>query len=256
MSKWERRVSRASSPAFGLEHELRYALVAPLIREAELWLDLGCGTGLAAATALDHTATPAILVDIDDAALAEAQRALPGAQTVRADLASADGVREVRAIVGDAKAVVTCFETLPQLSDFAPCVELLIALQTHCTVILSVPNDAFWSIDDSPTIWGQGAVEELRRVLPDDHVALDQVALAASAIVSTGSIELALDRARVETDRVPSHYVLAFGPRARQLSPLGVAATIDADAQRRRDRERDAELAILAARVAELERAR
>jgi SAM-dependent methyltransferase len=259
MSQWERRLSRDSSPRRRLEHELRYALVAPLIREAELWVDLGCGRGGAAAGALAGEPTAqALLVDLDEAALERAGRELPGARTLRADLGNAEGTAAVRDAVGQAEATVTCFEAIAHLEDFVPCVELLLDLGARCTVVLSVPNDAFWSIENAHhhTMWGEGAFDELRRLVPDDHVALEQVPLAGSAIVGAGDAELALTPARVPADRVASHFLLAFGPRAQRLAPLAHARAVDADGQRRFDRERDSELAVLAGRVAELEQAR
>jgi SAM-dependent methyltransferase len=240
-----------------VEHELRYALAAPLIRAARLWVDLGCGSGAAAAGALgDRLPAAALLVDVDGDALDEASGALAGARTLRADLATAEGTAAVREAVAADDIVVTCFETLAHLADFAPCVELLLDLPA--TVVLSVPNDAFWAIENPnhPTTWGQGAVEELRRVLPADHVVLDQIPLAASAIVGAGDADLAVGSVRVTEERVPSHHVLAFGPGAERLAPLAGAAVVDARSQRRRERERDSELEVLAARVAELERAR
>jgi SAM-dependent methyltransferase len=258
MSDWEHRLTQESSPAHVVERQLRYGLAAPLIRDAELWVDLGCGNGGAAANALDAPPAASLLVDIDDDALARAAVEFRGAQTLHADVAAVEGIAAVRDAIGAREAVITCFGTLAHLIDFTPCVELLLDLRDDCTVVLSVPNDAFWPTAPGAhrTRWGAGAVEELRRLLPADHVALDQVPLAASAIVADGAGELALAPARIPPDRVPSHYVLAFGPKAAELRPLAATGTVDSCEERRLDRERDAELAILAARIAELEQAR
>jgi hypothetical protein len=259
MSQWERRLSRQSSPAYRLEHELRYALAEPLIRESKLWVDLGCGAGIAAAGALGgRPPAAALLIDVDAEALEEAERNLPGSRVLRADLASSEGVAVVRRAVGEAEAVITCFQTLAYLEDIVPCVELLLGWRERCTVVVSVPNDAFWAIENPHhrITWGQGAVEELQRLLPEDHLVLHQVPLAASAIVGAMDAQLALEPAHVTADRVPSHYVLVFGPHAERLTPLAATRMMDADAQRRVDRMRDSELAVLAARVAELEQAR
>jgi hypothetical protein len=255
MSQWERRLTSQSSPARRLEHELRYALAAPLVRDADPWVDLGCGTGVAAAGVHGRSN---LLVDVDDEALRLAASAVPGARTLRADLGTSDGAAAVRDAVGDAAAVVTCFETLAHLEDFVPCVELLLGLGSRCAVVLSVPNDAFWTVENPfhKTMWGEGAFDELRRLLPGDHIVLEQVPLAASAIVGAGDAELPLQAARVPARRVPSHFLLAFGPGTDRLAPLAATGALDADAQRRLDRERDSELAVLAARVAELEQAR
>jgi hypothetical protein len=250
MSRWD---TSDNSPARRLEHELRYAVVAPLVREAELWVDLGWGDGLAAR---GLRARSSLLVDVDDGALSAAAGLLPGARTLRADLGTPGGAAAVRAAIGDAAAVVTCFETLAHLEDFVPCVRLLLELGSRCAVVLSVPNDAFWAVENPlhPTTWGEGAFDELRRLLPGDHLVLEQVPLAASAIVGAGAAELPLDPVRIAAQRVPSHFVLAFGPGTNRLAPIGATRMLDAGAERRLERERDSELAVLAARVAELQR--
>jgi hypothetical protein len=259
MPQWERRLMQQSSPAWRLEHELRYALVAPLVREIELWVDLGCGTAVAAANALgSQRRARTLLVDVDEEVLEEARRALPDAQTLCTDLGHAEGAAAVREAVGEDEAVVTCFETLAHLENFVPCVELLLSLGERSTVVISVPNDAFWSIDNPfhRTMWGEGAFEELRTLVPEERVVLEQVPLAASAIVRAGGAELPLEPAQVADKRVPSHFLVAFGPRAEALAPLAATRTIDADEERRLERQRDSELALLAARVADLEQAR
>ena len=45
MPTWEARVTRGTAPADRVDAELRYAYAAPLLRDAALWVDLGCGTG-------------------------------------------------------------------------------------------------------------------------------------------------------------------------------------------------------------------
>src|SRR5436190_1252429 len=56
-------------------------------------------------------------------------------------------------------------------------------------VVLSVPNDAFWAIQNPhhQTMWSEGAFEELRRLLPESAVVMRQVALAGSAVVPLDS---------------------------------------------------------------------
>ena len=111
---------------------------------------------------------------------------------------------------------------IEHLESFVGVVELLVELAAErgFTVVLSVPNDAFWPIE-SPwhkTMWGEGAFEELRRLLPAEHVVAHQVPLQGSAIVPEGarrrSSRPASSRA---TDAVPSHFLAAFGPRCREL---------------------------------------
>jgi hypothetical protein len=261
MSEWEQRVTSDSNPARRLEHELRYRLVAPLLREASLWVDLGCGTGVAAADGLgSEVKGRALLVDNSGESLEQAARELRAldATTLCADLGTQQGVDTVREALGEEQgALVTCFETLAHLEDFVPCVDLLVEIGAEHTVVLSVPNEAFWSIENPfhRTSWGEGAFEELRRLVPGEHVQLEQVVLAASAIAPPGAAELAISPARLEAERVPSHYVLAFGPQAARLEPVASTRMTDADEERRWERERTSELAFMAARLRELESA-
>jgi SAM-dependent methyltransferase len=261
MSQWEERVNSESNPARLLEHALRYTLVAALVREAPLWVDLGCGSGVAAADGLGSGAGGrVVLVDRSDDALEQAARELKAfdATTRSIDLGTAEGADAVReAIAGEQGGVVTCFETLAHLENFVPCVDLLIELGTAHTVILSVPNDAFWAIENPfhRTSWGEGAFDELRRVLPAEHVEFEQVPLAASAIAAPGAAELELASARLDAERVPSHFLLAFGPNAERLAPVAATRMADAVEERRWERERTSELAFMAARLRELESA-
>src|SRR5206468_8260538 len=96
--------------------------------------------------------------------------------TVEADLSTAEGVATVREMVAeDTGGVVTCFETLAHLESFVPSVDLLIELAAEHTVVLSVPNDAYWSIENPfhPTMWGEGAFEELVSLIPGPYIRLD-----------------------------------------------------------------------------------
>jgi SAM-dependent methyltransferase len=257
-------VTHDPSPARRAEAELRYAAVAGLVAEASLWVDLGCGTGVAAADALGGGfAASTLLVDSSSEALETACAELPRAQALQADLATPEGLDAVRAAVAGAPQgarVATCFETIPHLVDFAGLVGLLIELAAEhgFTVVLSVPNDAFWGVENPfhHTMWGEGAAQELRRVLPEDHVVMRQVPLAGSALV-TGAAEsapLPAPEADLRLASVPSHVVVAFGPQAARLAPGAIVRGVDLDEQRRRERQRDSDLAFLEARVAELER--
>src|SRR4051794_14700842 len=187
MPDWQERITRESAPALRVEHEVRYALAAPLIRDAALWCDLGCGSGVAAGRAVgDSTAERTLLVDLDEGALEQARRELPGnVATLQADLSAEDAVSRVRAELlehaGHGSRVVTCFETLEHLQTFPPLVSLLseLAEQHGFTISLSVPNDAFWSLENPhhPTMWGEGSFEELRTLLPADHLVVRQLVL-------------------------------------------------------------------------------
>jgi len=136
---------------------------------------------------------------------------------------------------------------MEHLQDFAPLIEALKELAGRFTVVLSVPNDAFWSLENPyhMTMWGDGSLAELRTVLPDDHVVLHQVSLQGSATVpaADGRLEMPVT-ARADTDAVPTHYLMAFGPRAGELRPAAGVAQVDLDAQRRWERQRESDLAV------------
>ncbi|QEC46225.1 hypothetical protein FSW04_00650 [Baekduia soli] len=265
MPTWEARVTRGTAPADRVDGELRYALAAPLIREAALWVDLGCGEGIASGAALGD-ARPrarALLVDGDEQALQEARRECGAdvAATVLADLGTAEGAAAVRAAVDAAATpgapiVVTCFGVLHQLEDFTALVDLLLALGERATVVLSVPDDAAGALDDPHrrSAWSAGAAEELRRLLPPDAVVLRQVSLRASAIVGPAGGEVApLGTPSVAPDQAPTTHLLAFGPDAARLAPVSLARPADLDADRADARRRESDLAYLEARLAVLD---
>ena len=56
-------------------------MAAPVIRAAPLWCDLGCGNGIAAASALGGPRGRAVLVDIADEALRQAEREIRADRT-------------------------------------------------------------------------------------------------------------------------------------------------------------------------------
>jgi SAM-dependent methyltransferase len=260
MPDWQERITRDSGPSLRVEHELRYELAAPLIRGAALWCDLGCGNGVAAARILE-TEPPqrAFLVDVDPAALETAGRELGmlEAQTLQADLAAAGDVAELRtALLAAATAgprTVTCFETIEHLASFVPLVELLteLAEQHEFTVVASVPNDAFWSIENPhhQTMWSEGAFEELRRLLPPGHVALRQVALQGSAIVTENGADDRTVAVGVDPAGVPSHLLVAFGPAADRIAPGAHVVQADLEEERLWVRQREAHLSFLEAEV-------
>jgi SAM-dependent methyltransferase len=261
MQTWETRLAREPPPRLRLEHELRYELAAPLVRRAALWADLGCGSGVAAEHAAAGFEGRAVLVDSAPDALEQAARLVARATTLLADLATPEGVERVRAILLDdpppGERVITCFETLAHLERFAPLVELLAGLaeDERFTVLLSVPNDAFWALENPlhRTAWGEGSFEELHRLLPEPLVVLRQIPLAGSAVLVDGEAAgvLTLPGVDLGLDRVPSHFIAAFGPAAHEVGPLARAGGIDADAGRRRERQRESDLAVLEARLAD-----
>jgi hypothetical protein len=227
-----------------------------------VWIDLGCGAGVAAADALeDRFGGHAILVDAAQDALDEATAIVSAGTTtaVRADLADQADVARVRtaALEAGPGGCLTCFEVVEHLSTFVPLLELMVELTTEhgYSAILSVPNDAFWALENPfhQTMWGEGAFEELRRLLPEPHVIARQVPVTGSAIVLEDlTADLAVPAVPVERDRVPSHFIAAFGPRADTLRPLAFATAADLDGQRTWERQREAQLAFLEAEVAAL----
>jgi hypothetical protein len=111
--------------------------------------------------------------------------------------------------------------------------------------MLSVPNDAFWPIE-SPwhkTMWGEGSFEELRRLLPSEHVVLQQVPLQGSALTPAGAAPVAPDVLAAREDPVASHLIAAFGPNCGELAPQSRVAMADLAAQRKWERQREANLA-------------
>src|SRR4051794_2055584 len=248
MPDWQERITRETEPAIRAEHDARYRLAAPLIASSELWCDLGCGTGIAAAAALEHHGGlkgRAVLVDLDDevARGAAAELGAGDAVVFGADLSTPDGVARVAEHLGDG-AVVTCFEVVEHLATFAPLVERLVELAPSVTTILSVPNDAFWGIHNPhhQAMWSEGAFAELDTLLPEGRVLLHQVQLQGSAILPVAGEEAVRPEAQVQThDAVATHFLAAFGPRAAELAPQATLAQVDLDEQRRWARQREAD---------------
>ncbi len=195
-------------------------------------------------------------MDADPNAAAEAARAVPAGEAVAvvADLADDDGLAAVReALAGARDGVATCFEVIEHLERFTGVVELLVELagERGFTVLLSVPNDAFWPVE-SPwhaTMWGEGSFEELRRLLPAEHVVARQVPLQGSAIVLDGAPASAPGELAARDGAVPSHFIAAFGPRAGALTPSAAVTQADLAAQRRWERTREANLAFYEDRI-------
>lgn len=260
MAEWQERITRDTKPSIRAEHDLRYAAAAPIVREHGAWADLGCGAGVAAADALGgEDLGRVVLVDVAEDALDQAGRDLRTRETVRvrADLADDADVARVReAIEAGAPAAITCFEVIEHLATFVPLIGALVELaEAGATVVLSVPNDAFWSLE-SPyhqTMWGEGAFEELRRLLPEGAVVARQVPLEGSHLVLDGGAD-ALDVPAVtpRPDAIPSHFLAAFGPHAGLLVALAHAIPADLDARRRWERQRESTLAVLEAELEEL----
>jgi SAM-dependent methyltransferase len=262
MSDWEERITRDTPPSIQVEHELRYRLVAPLIASSGVWADLGCGTGVGAARALAG-ARPrhAVLVDVaaDAVEAAAGELGMPEARQIAGDLTDARVIAQVgeALLAADGPRVVSCFEVVEHLSTFVPLLEWAgrLAREGSATFVLSVPNDAFWSIENPyhQARWGEGAFEELRALLPDEHTLLRQVSLSGSALTDWDGTaerhEVAVEVGGPAT--IPTHLLAAFGPRHAELRRGAAAAQTDLLAQRRWERQRDSNLAFAEARLVE-----
>jgi hypothetical protein len=252
MTDWQERITRGTAPAIRIEHDVRYAAAAPLILDAPLWADLGCGNGVAPASVLaGRFHGRAILADVEEAAVRTAAAEHSGADVIPlvADLSAAEDLERVRAALldGPAPRTITCFETVEHLRTFVPLVELLgeLAREADATVALSVPNDAHWSIENPYHVgtWGEASLEELRSVLPADHVVARQVPLTGSAIVVGDEAAAQSVDVEVSPERVASHLLVAFGPRAEAFAATAGAGAVDLDDQRRWERRREADIA-------------
>jgi SAM-dependent methyltransferase len=252
MPDWQERITRETAPSIRVEHELRYAAAAPLVHASAAWCDLGCGTGLGAAAGLGVPyAGTALLVDADETAVEQARTTVAAQALVplTADLTSPADLERVREellkAAPDARRSVTCFEVIEHLATFVPLVELLVKLaeQHDTSVVASVPNDAFWAIENPHhvTTWGEGAVEELRSLLPPDHVFAHQVALQGSALARVGETTDEVASIRVG-DGVATHFLLAFGSGAEQLATAPRVVQADLAEQRRWERQRESDL--------------
>jgi SAM-dependent methyltransferase len=262
MSDWQERITRETAPAIRAEHELRYRVVCPLIGSATAWADLGCGNGLAADAALEG-ARPlnAVLVDLDAEAVSRACATLelPDAARLSGDLAEPGFLEEVGEVLlaVPGERVVTCFEVVEHLPSFLPLLGWAtgLAREHGVTFVLSVPNDAFWSIQNPYhlTAWGEGAFEELSRLLPDSRTLLRQVALTGSTVLdweaSPTSRELTVEAGGPSS--VATHFIAAFGPRHAEVLHAARAVQADHLAQRRWERERESNLAVAERRLRE-----
>jgi hypothetical protein len=254
---WEERITRETNPTIRIEHEVRYRWAVPVIRDGPVWCDLGCGNGIAAATALGGPLDGrAVLVDVADDALRQAEREIQSGRTVTlcADLTAEGDLGRLREALLEGSSgggCITCFEVIEHLTSFVPLVETLVELaEVHrFTVALSVPNDAFWSIENPfhHTMWGEGGFEELRRLLPEDHVVGRQVPLQGSLALVQGEGSSGRHTLELESpgDATPSHFLVGMGPGATRLADAGAVGEADLIEQRRWERQREADLAFL-----------
>ena len=264
MSDWQERITRETAPAIRAEHELRYRLAEPLVAGSSGWADLGCGTGLAAALALGGVRPErALLVDADAQAVAAAAAELGAPEPLQkaGDLTDPAMLEEIDATLREfgELCVVTCFEVVEHLATFVPLIEWSrsLAREGVATFVISVPNDAFWSMQNPhhATSWGEGAFEELRRLLPEEQTLLRQVALSGSAALAweapSSDYEVAV--AVGGEGAVPTHFVAAYGPRHEELRRGALVTQADMLEQRRWERQRESDLAVMQALSGERE---
>jgi hypothetical protein len=265
MSDWQERITHETAPAIRAEHELRYRIAAPLILAGGPWADLGCGNGLAAAAALgEKRPGGAVLVDVERAAvtLAAGELGLTHATQLVADLTdrtALEGVGEALLELGDGP-TVTCFEVIEHLSTFLPFIDWAVALaEAHAaTFVISVPNDAFWAIENPHhlTAWSEGAFEELCQLLPSERTLLRQIGLTGSALLDWEATptryQLAVDVG--EEVAVATHLVAAFGPRHAEVWRGALTVQTDQLDQRRWERQRESNI-VLAEQLAREQKA-
>lgn len=262
MPDWQERITRGTPPAIRAEHELRYRIVAPLIAESAVWADLGCGTGLAALAALDgRRPERAVLVDIEPDVVdgAAHELGIPDTSQLAGDLTNRDLLDRIGEALlnSQGRRIVSCFEVVEHLTTFIPLLEWsgLLARDHVATFVISVPNDAFWSIENPyhATSWSEGAFEELRLLLPDEHTLLRQVSLTGSALVDWEATPERLNLAPQigGESAVATHFIAAFGPRHHEMQHLALAAQTDMLGQRRWERQRESNLALAEALLRE-----
>lgn len=263
MSDWQERITRETAPSIRAEHELRYRIAAPLVMAGGPWVDLGCGNGLGAAAALGaDRPRQAVLVDIeaDVAERAAEELAIPQAHALALDLTEPHALRRLGELLDglDGDPCVTCFEVIEHLSAFVPLVEWAReASERGATFVLSVPNDAFWSIENPHhlTAWGEGAFEELLQLLPAERLLLRQVQLTGSVVVdwdaSPALHEIAVRAGGEQT--VATHFIAAFGPRRAELWRGALAVQAEQLEERRWQRERESGIVLAERRIEEFE---
>jgi hypothetical protein len=212
--------------------------------------------------ASEETTTPAtalerLLVDRAASALADGREPLDAA-TLAGDPPNADTLVTALREQAQEGSVIACVGVLERLASFAGVVHALVALATErqVTVLLALPNDAAAdaAAGDRRSVWGEGAVAELRGLLPSDHVGFHLLALRGAALVPVGGAGgLSVDVDAAAGDSTPAGFVLAFGPRAQRLEAAAAVAAADLSAERAHERARTAELEVLRARVATLD---
>ena len=150
---------------------------------------------------------------------------------------------------------MTCFEVVEHLSTFLALLEWSAQLaREHARDVRHQRSQRRVLVDpesaSTQPSWGEGAFEELCRLLPPEHTLLRQVALGGSAARDgsrrrrdTSSRSRSAAKATVAT-----HFIAAFGPRHASCWRGALAAQTDMLEQRRWERQRESELAFAGAR--------
>lgn len=187
-------------------------------------------------------------------------RALAGDADVIEVSALAGEAREPQAIAAALRerardgSVVVCADVLERMTNFGDLVSTLttLATQRDVTVLLAVTNEPYadGGSEARGSVWGAGAIEELRQLLPAEHLLWHEVALRGAALVPADGpaalgAEIEIDHAQT----VPVGFVIAFGPRAANLAATATVGAADLSAERAYERARTAELEVLRARV-------
>ena len=106
-----------------------------------------------------------------------------------------------------------------------------------------MPNDAFSGVENPyhRTVWGEASVEELRSLLPESHLVGFQYPLTGSSIelANASQQEVIVGSAG---ERVPSHYLIVFGPRAPEVVPVAGVTRLDLDERRAWEQRLNADL--------------
>src|SRR5579875_1891501 len=189
---WQERLTVESPPEVVVEHQLRYRLLADLLGASASWIDLGCGSGVAAASTLyENLPDQVVLVDLEEGVAQDAAARLQAKEStvLAGDLSDPQFLRRLEGQLSGLKQpiAVSAFEVVEHLPNFAPLLDLLVtaAYRYRATVVLSVPNDAFFAVENPhhKTRWGDGAFAELLSALPAERIVLKQLHLTGSAVV-------------------------------------------------------------------------
>ena len=164
-----------------------------------------------------------------------------------------DALREAVAAAGS-RPMVTAFGVLETLDDHVALVETLVALVEggEATAIFDVPDHG---TDAEPPsgkpVFTAGSVEELRSILPSDHVVLHEVPLRGAAIIAADAGSEDRTVTITLAPGAPQRVLLAFGPSASSLSTVAAATQFDPKSELARRRGLEADAALVTTLLAE-----